>query len=175
MGPMSRSPLLTLALLSLVLVGTVPAHGRPKGKVVDRVVAAVAGRPIVLSEVRRRAAIAEPVQSESAALEEMIDERLIAQDANRAKIFIGPQDIDEGVEAWAKERGTTKTELFPQLEAQRHMKEYEVRDEVQRRIFRSRWTERVLRPRVTPATNIDAERVKRLAELRREIEVEVLR
>jgi len=171
---MRRRHLLSLALVGLTLVPGVPAHGKPKGKVLDRVVAAVGGSPILLSDVRRHAAQSDPVKTEREALEEMIDETLMHRNLPAAKASISAEDVDEGVEAWAKERGISKTELLRQLEARRHIKEQEVRDEVSRRLLRARWNEHMLRGRATPIST-DAERRKRLDQLRREIHVEVMR
>lgn len=172
---MRRRHLLSLALVGLTLVPGVPAHGKPKGKVLDRVVAAVNGRPVLLSEVRRYATQSDPVKTEREALDELIDEQLIHRDLPAAKAAISAEDVDEGVVAWAKERGISPALLLRQLETQRHMNVQDIRDEVARRLLRSRWTELVLRGKVTAASSIEAERVKRLGELRREVEVEVLR
>lgn len=178
-----------IAGLALSLFLAVPANAVPVTKVLDRVVAAVDGRAILLSEVRRRAVplviqegiAALPADKRAAAeaelvkqlLARLIEERLIERDVDRLKITVSPEEIERRVTAMAKQNGMTVKDFVADA-SRRGLPERDLRDEVLRQIFDEKWVEIAVRPRVTPSTTLAAERAKRLDELRRDFEIEVM-
>lgn len=113
----------TAALCCCLTFCVVPASAQPAPSfVVDRVVAVVDEHPILLSEAvqRIRQSLFSPrAESEAPkpellqqAIEIMIDERLIEQEAERRSIEVTPEEIDRAVHAVAESNGLTTERVY---------------------------------------------------------------
>jgi len=187
---MRLSAFALIAVVAFPVLSAMPAHAAPPNKVLDRVVAAVKGRPILFSEVRRRA-VPLFLQARTAALaadkrpaaeteivkrlvERMIEDRLIYIDtAERGQMSVAAEEIDQRIAASARQSGLTPADVLREAKNQ-GMDVQDYRDEIERQLYDGKWLELRIRPKVTASTTLDAERKKRLDELRREIEIEVL-
>ncbi len=139
--------------------------------VVERVVAVVGDRPILLTELRARAkpfllqiaARVPPGPQQAAAesqvlkelIEKMIDERLEAQAADKARVTVGPDEIDAALKNLAAAQGINKDELM-RLAGKNGLTEQEYRDELQRQILEGK----MLQLRVKGRVRITEEDVK---------------
>jgi peptidyl-prolyl cis-trans isomerase SurA len=149
------------ALLACVAVA------RPSGaSIVERVVAVVGERPILLSELRLRGrpnllriAASAPNPTQQAAqegqmyhelLDRMIDERLEETAADRARISVSPEEIDNGIRQVA-----AQTKLQPKdvvNEAKRQgLTEQDYRDEIRRQVLEGKLIQLRVRGRVRVA------------------------
>ena len=166
-----------------------------QGAIVERVVAIVGERPILLSELHhraephlarlrdaatddaRRAAAESTLHREL--LERMIDERLEEVAADRAHLAVSPGEIDSALRNIAAAAHFTVAELV--LEAKRlGLVEQEYRDELRRQILEAKLLELRVRGRVRPTEDaqVYADAMARarkewLLELRRGVYVEV--
>ncbi len=141
---------LVLGLASAAAVTTAmprPAHA----VIVERIVAVVGDRPILLSELRHRArpqltlvarqtggdptqmAAAEPSIMRTV-LDQMIDERLIEQQADKAHISVKMAELDRALETKAQQVGITEKQLLEQARMQ-GFSEQDYRDEVRRQLL----------------------------------------
>lgn len=166
----------TVALSALLGVLLLQSPVRPAPRVVDRVVAAVNGRAVCVSEVRRRArlqhttlSLEEWTKAEAsilqAVLEELIEERLVVDDASSNGLSVTPEEVDRSIDTFALATRQSTSEVL--AEAKRlGVSEQGYRDEMWRRLLTSKWVEAVVRPRVTAATSLEAARKKRIEELR---------
>lgn len=136
--------------LALVGVCLLPANGA--ATVVERIVAVVGDRAILMSDLRDRAtpymARAKELPSEShraAAItqlhkqlvQQLVDEELIARAARKAKIIISDQDVTTALERVAKQNNITVDRL---LEEARNngMKDGQYKDELRRQLLEAR-------------------------------------
>lgn len=145
-------PLLRRILAGLSLAGAclLPANGA--ATVVERIVAVVGDRAILMSDLRDRAtpymARAKELPSEShraAAItqlhkqlvQQLVDEELIARAARKAKIIISDQDVTSALERVAKQNKITVDRL---LEEARNngMKDGQYKDELRRQLLEAR-------------------------------------
>ncbi|HEY1957695.1 MAG TPA: SurA N-terminal domain-containing protein [Polyangiaceae bacterium] len=131
-----------------------PAHAI----IVERIVAIVGDRPILLSELRHRArprltrdamealqqgvpadnipvqlAAAEPKEMKET-LDEIIDERLMEQQADHAHLSVSIDEVDRGVKNKAQQLGITEQELWTRAHAQGYT-DQDYRDEVRRQLL----------------------------------------
>lgn len=161
-----RRALPILLLVAATLVSTV-AHAR----VVERVVAVVGEKPILLSELRRRAtpeltlvaartsgdtaqiAVAEP-QIFKSTLDQLIDERLMEQQADRAHITVSLGQIDEAIRNKASALGLSTKDLLA-IAVRQGFSEQDYRDEVRRQLLEGRLIQLRVAGRVT-ITETDA-------------------
>lgn len=122
--------------------------------IVERIVAVVGDKPILLSELRQRAkpqltalaaqtggdptrmAVAEP-QIFKATLDQMIDERLMEAQADRAHISITVAQIDEAIKNKAAGLGVSVKDLLS-VAARQGFTEQDYRDEVRRQLLEGR-------------------------------------
>ncbi len=154
MEPMKRfTRLLAVSALAFGLA----ALAEPKSAqavIVERIVAVVGDKPILLSELRQRAkpqltvlaaktggdptrmAVAEP-QIYRATLDQMIDERLMEQQADRAHINITVSQIDEAIKNKAAGLGVSVKDLLSVAQRQ-GFTEQDYRDEVRRQLLEGR-------------------------------------
>jgi len=150
-----RKALVAIAVASAtLLVGPRSA----KAVVVERIVAVVGERPILLSELRHRArprltliaiqalqqgmpqenlptqlAAAEPKAMKDT-LDEMIDERLMEQQADKAHLSVSVEEIDRGIHGKAQSLNVTEKELWSRAKTQGYT-EQDYRDEVRRQLL----------------------------------------
>lgn len=134
---------------ALVLVCLLVA--RSSGAViVERIVAVVGERPILLSDLRKRAKphlipilaqrpdaarlAAEESRVFRDVLERMIDDRLEEKAADRARITVSTQEIDRGIQAKAKSVNLPESELLSEARRQ-GFSEQEYRSEIRRQIL----------------------------------------
>jgi parvulin-like peptidyl-prolyl isomerase len=185
-------------LLALITLAAVPARAEPvAGRVIDRVVAVVGPTPLLLSEVRARAAPvlialdAQKLAPDARAkaekdlvddlLQLMIDAELVAQAATRARIEATPAEVDGALELLAKQNNLTVPRLL--VEAQKQgLTEALYREELGRQIREAKMLRTRPLPRGVKITELDAhaqldvlERMRKawLAELRRGTYVEL--
>ncbi|MBX3275411.1 MAG: SurA N-terminal domain-containing protein [Sandaracinaceae bacterium] len=139
-GPTRRSPrggarsprLVALALAGASLLGacastsastpTTPAapasEAPPPSAAGDRVVAVVNGRPIFLSLLRRRALGRTDPGDELLTLEQIIDEELLLEAADRMQIAATPEEIEQAIRNVRERAGMTEEELWQAAAAQ---------------------------------------------------------
>jgi peptidyl-prolyl cis-trans isomerase SurA len=146
--------------LGIATVGVAP---KADAIIVERVVAVVGDRPILLSELRGRAKpnllrlIAQKVDPNFHAAAEteiykefltrMIDERLEEVAADRAHLSVAPEDIDSAIERIAANAHVRPHDVV--LEVRRQgLSEQDFRDELRRQILDGKLVELRVRPRV---------------------------
>jgi peptidyl-prolyl cis-trans isomerase SurA len=169
------SPLRTAASFAVV-VAALAGSARPAGAaVVERVVAVIGDRPILLSELRNRARpflveISKKLPSgpqQAAAesqvfkelLEKMIDEELEIQAADKAKVTVTADEIDNALKNIAGAQNLTLPELI--RNAQRSgLTEMEYREELRRQLLEGK----MLQLRVKGRVRITEEDVKAMFE-----------
>ena len=138
-----------IAIVGLVLVAALPA----RASIVERVVAVVADRPILLSDVHHRALPhlrriheATTDATQQAALEtqlmrdvlnRLIDERLIEQEALRAHVAVQPTEIDAALENIAGAAGLDVAGLVDEARKQ-GLAEQDYRDELRRQVLQGK-------------------------------------
>ena len=140
-----------------------------RATIVERVVAVVGERPVLWTELLRRA-MPSRVQIRMQAtdpnvvsvqetemfkelLDHMIDDRLEEQQADKAHITVTPEEIDHGIanianQAQAQQgRGVTPADVLAEVR-RRGMSEQDFRDEIRRQILEGKLIELRVRPRV---------------------------
>jgi peptidyl-prolyl cis-trans isomerase SurA len=142
------------AAFAAAIMLTVPAGA----VVVERVVAVVGERPILLSELRHRArprltlvamraveqgmapegipmqlAASEP-KAMKETLDEIIDERLMEQQADKAHLAVSVDEVDRGVKSKAQQLGIAEKDLWARARSQGYT-DQDYRDEVRRQIL----------------------------------------
>ena len=140
--------------------------------IVERIVAVIGERPILWSDVVRRAAAGRvqirlqtrdanviSVQEETLyreLLDHMIDERLEQQQADKAHLSVTQDEIDRGIEniaaqaqgqAQGEGRTVTSTQVIDEVK-RRGLTEQDFRDEIRRQILEGKLIELRVRPRV---------------------------
>jgi peptidyl-prolyl cis-trans isomerase SurA len=144
--------------------------------IVERVVAVIGDKPILLSELRRRATpfllqVTQKVPpgpqyaaAESQVLKElmakMIDEELEAQAAAKANITVTPDEIDNAIRNVAQLQGMSSTDLIREARVRSGMSEQDYRDELRRQILEGK----MLQIRVKGRVRITEEDVKAMFE-----------
>jgi peptidyl-prolyl cis-trans isomerase SurA len=144
--------------------------GAARATIVERVVAVIGERPILWSDVVRRAAAGRvqirlqthdpnviSVQEEGLyreLLDHMIDERLEQQQADKAHITVTQDEVDRGIEniaAQAQGQGQghalSSADVLEEVK-RRGLTEQDFRDEIRRQILDGKLTELRVRPRV---------------------------
>lgn len=140
--------------------------------VVERVVAVVGDRPILLSQLRNRAKPflrqiqlkvppgAQQAAAESQVLkdlvEKMVDEELEAQAAEKAKITVTPEEVDNAFRNVAASQRITVQALFREALLKSGLSEQEYRDEIRRQLLEGK----MLQLRVKGRVRITEEDVK---------------
>jgi peptidyl-prolyl cis-trans isomerase SurA len=163
---------LRLALSGLVLAATALAVRPADALVIERIVAVVGDRPILLSDLRGRAkpfliqiqqkvhSSAEQAAAESQVLkdllQQMIDEELEQQSADRSGINVGQDEIDNAFKNIAAAQGLSVTELLQGARTKSGMSEQEYRDMIRRQILEGK----MLQLRVKGRVRITDEDVK---------------
>lgn len=149
---------LRFALASVVALALLSQARPAHAIIVERIVAIVGDRPILLSELRHRAkprlvliarraldqgapaeaipmqlAAAEPKEMRDA-LDEIIDERLMEQQADHAHLSVSIAEVDRGVTQKAQQLNITEKELWARAHAQGYTNQ-DYRDEVRRQLL----------------------------------------
>ena len=131
--------------------------------IVERIVAIVGDRPVLLSELRNRAkpnllrllATQRDANYHAAAeteiykefLNRIIDERLEEGAAEKARIAVLPEEIDRGIQNVASNAKIQVPELLAEVRRQ-GLSEQDFRDEIRRQILEGKLIELRVRPRV---------------------------
>lgn len=155
--------------LASALLASAP---RADAVVVERIVAIVGDKPILLSELRTRGKpflvqifqnvpagaqqAAAQSQLQKDLLEKMVDEELEGQAAARANITVSTQDIENAFDNIAASQGLTKEALFKEARAKNGLTEQDYRDEMRRQIIEGK----MLQLRVKGRVRITEEDVK---------------
>jgi peptidyl-prolyl cis-trans isomerase SurA len=159
-------------LAGLVLTAAAALAPRPAHAiVVERIVAVIGDRPILLSQLRARARPfllriqqqvrpgAEQAAAESEVfkdmLQKMIDEELEAQSAAKSSITVTPEEVDNAIRQSAAGQGTSVTELS-RAAVRAGFSEQEYRDELRRQILEGK----MLQLRVKGRSRITEEDLK---------------
>lgn len=148
-----------LTAAAAVIVGS----GAANAAIVERVVAVVGERPILLSELRNRARphlfrIAQQTQNptQQAAAESemfrelltrMIDERLEEQAGDKAHITVTPDEVDNGIRTIASQNKLDPKQLVTEAKKQ-GLTEQDYRDEVRRQVLEGKLIQLRVRSRV---------------------------
>jgi peptidyl-prolyl cis-trans isomerase SurA len=148
---------------SLAASLTVSAPRVAEAAIVERVVAVVGERPILLSELRLRArphlyriAMATQNPTQQAAqesemfrelLNRMIDERLEEQAADKAHVTVTPEEVDNGIKQVAAQAKMTPKDLVAEAKRQ-GLTEQDYRDEIRRQVLEGKLIQLRVRGRV---------------------------
>lgn len=147
----------------LTLAACAFATGTSNATIVERVVAVVGERPILLSELRQRARphvyriVAQtqnPTQQAAAEtqmfrelLNRMIEERLEEQAADKAHLTVTPEEVDQGVRQVAAQQKMSAEAIL--AEAKRSgLTEQDYRDEIRRQVLEGKLIQLRVRGRV---------------------------
>jgi peptidyl-prolyl cis-trans isomerase SurA len=156
-----RRPLVAAGLALALLLG----HVRPaEAVVVERIVAIVGDKAILLSELRERArpylvAVQQkvPTGAQQAAaesqifkelIEKMIDEELEAQAASKARVSVSTEEIDNAIQNIAASQGMTTEQLYKGALAASGMTRQEYREELRRQILEGKMVQLRVRGKV---------------------------
>ena len=168
--------------------------------IVERIVAIVGERPILLSELRHRAkpaltlvalrAMQENVPSDNIptliaaaepkamkeTLDEIIDERLMEQQADKAHLSVSVDEVDRGIHQKAQQIGVSDKELWTRAKTQGYT-EQDYRDEVRRQLLEGKLLQLRLMGRIH-VTDADAhatyDRVVKQAQVDSPVDLEVI-
>jgi peptidyl-prolyl cis-trans isomerase SurA len=156
------------SLGGLAVAASIATADVARATIVERVVAVIGERPILWSDVVRRAAAGrvqirmqthdanvisvQEVSLYRELLDRMIDDRLEQQQADRAHITVTQDEIDRGIEniaAQAQGQGhpVTVANVLAEVK-QRGLSEQDFRDEIRRQILEGKLLELRVRPRV---------------------------
>lgn len=140
----------TFALAALLGLSALAWSGRSDAVIVERVVAVVGDRPILLSELRHRGRpflyrIAATTQSPAQAaaqetemfrelLQRMIDDRLEEQAADKSRLTVTPEEVDGAIRNVAAQAKIPVAELVAEVRRQ-GLSEQDYRDEIRRQIL----------------------------------------
>ncbi len=163
---MKLRTLLPAALLGALALGRA---GVAHATIVERVIAVVGERPVLWTELLRRAKASrvqirlqtsdpniisvQETELYKELLEHMIDDRLEEQQADRAHLSVAPEEIDRGIaniaaQAQAQQgRPVTAQDVLSEVR-RRGMSEQDFRDEIRRQILEGKLIELRVRPRV---------------------------
>lgn len=149
---MARRPLLS-PLFGSALLAAVLATSAARATVVERIVATVGERAILLSDLRRRA---EPFmlqvqqsvpvgpqrnaaisQVYKAVLQKIVDEELMEKAASQAKVTITPTEIDEALKRVAQQNKLTVEQVLSEA-AHAGMPESKYREELRRQLLEAK-------------------------------------
>lgn len=146
-----------------VTLGVTLAPRSAEAAIVERVVAIVGERPVLLSELRRRAKpfllriaastpnVAQQAAAESEALREvlnrMIDERLEDVAAEKAHLGVSSEDVDNAIRNVAGNAHLTVPQLLSEA-AKQGLSEQDYRDEIRRQVLEGKLIQLRVRGRV---------------------------
>jgi peptidyl-prolyl cis-trans isomerase SurA len=170
-----RHSLLSWGLLCLTLcTSTVSAAGSDedakKGEIIERVVGVVNGEPLLMSELRTRATPFLPklmqvpeaqrmglmTQLYDELLTQLIDERLLEQEARKLSITVGSADVDRAVDNVQRQSGLQGQEFWDAVRGQGFTPE-QYKGDVRRQLLRLKVVNQKVRSRI----NLTEEDVRR--------------
>ncbi|MBX3186056.1 MAG: SurA N-terminal domain-containing protein [Labilithrix sp.] len=145
-------------------IGLAGGLARPaEAAIVERIVAVVGERPILLSELRHRArphlyriAASTPNPTQQAAqesemfrelLNRMIDERLEETAADKAHLTVSPDEVDNGIRQVAAQTKLTPKDVIAEAKRQ-GLTEQDYRDEIRRQVLEGKLIQLRVRGRV---------------------------
>jgi len=153
----------SFALAALLGIAALAWSPRSDAVIVERVVAVVGDRPILLSELRHRARpflyrIAATSQSPAQAaaqetemfrelIQRMIDDRLEEQAADKARLVVTPEEVDGAVKNVAAQAKLPVAELISEVRRQ-GLSEQDYRDELRRQLLEGKLVQLRVRGRV---------------------------
>jgi peptidyl-prolyl cis-trans isomerase SurA len=145
-------------------LGSVAVPSRVQAGVVERVIAVVGDRPILLSELQTRSRPflirlaqsnvppAQQVAQESDIRRElvvrMVDEKLEEQAAEKAKINVTPDEIDRAIANVAGQSKVSIKEVYAESKRSLGLSEQEYREEIRRQILQEKLIQLRIRSRV---------------------------
>jgi len=152
-----------LATAALVLGGASLAEHSAHASIVERIVAVVGERPILLSDLRQRArphlqriVMQNPDPSQQAAAESemfrellnhMIDERLEETAADKSRISVTPEEVDAGIRQVAAGAKISPADVIAEAKRQ-GLSEQDYRDEIRRQLLEGKLVQLRVRGRV---------------------------
>ena len=159
-----RGLLAPASLAGAAFLTTAAVVPRPaEAAIVERVVAVVGERPILLSELRQRArphlfriAMSTQNPSQQAAAESemfrelltrLIDERLEEQAADKAHLTVTPEEVDNGIRQVAAQARLDPKQLIAEAKRQ-GLSEQDYRDEIRRQVLEGKLIQLRVRGRV---------------------------
>jgi peptidyl-prolyl cis-trans isomerase SurA len=168
---MTRRRRLRLAALSALVVVSAAVGASPKAgaTIVERVVAVIGERPVLWTDLLKRAAAsrvqirmqthdpniisAQEQEMYKELLQRMIDDRLEEQQADRAHVNVTAEEVDRGIEniaaqAQAQQGHPIAIQDIFAVARSRGMTEQDFRDEIRRQILEGKLIELRVRPRV---------------------------
>jgi len=172
----ARSRLTRLILSGLCAAATLAPALPARAIIVERVVAVVGDRPILLSELRQRARpfllqiqLKVPPGPQQAAaesqvlkelIEKLVDEELETQAAEKAHITVTAEEVDNAIRNVAAMQGLAVSDLLREAQARSGLSEQEYRDELRRQILEGK----MLQLRVKGRVRLTEEDVKAMYE-----------
>ena len=148
---------------ALFITGAAIAPRPAEAAIVERIVAVVGERPILLSELRQRArphlfriAMSTQNPSQQAAAESemfrelltrLIDERLEEQAADKAHLTVTPEEVDNGIRQVAAQARLDPKQLVAEAKRQ-GLSEQDYRDEIRRQVLEGKLIQLRVRGRV---------------------------
>jgi len=168
-------PLLAAAVATLLALGSLP-HARAEeakpqlGETIERVVAVVNGDPLLLSELRTRATPFLPrlmqapemqrmslmQQLYGELLSQLIDERLLEQEARKLSVSVTSSDVDRAIKNVQKQSGLSEPEFWEAVRGQGFLQD-QYKADVRRQLLRLKVVNQKVRTRV----NITEDDVRR--------------
>jgi peptidyl-prolyl cis-trans isomerase SurA len=166
------------SVLAALLIGSIasPAYaeqkkkGGDKGEVIERVVAVVNGDPLLLSELRTRAApflsrvMQAPEMQRMALMQQLygdlltqlIDERLIEQEARKLSLSITSSDVDRAIQNVMRQSGLKDAEFWDAVRGQGFAPD-QYKTDVRRQLVRLK----VMNQKVRSRVNVTEDDVRR--------------
>lgn len=169
-----------------MMLGLVLLAAAGDAVLLDRVVAVVDDRPITAAQLRRRTALAQrttgdaglPADLERAALQELVDQELVAAEAERLGIPVSNEELDSAVAEVMKRSGISAEELAGAL-AKTGLTMPEYRDQLRVQLREMKWLLLAADPKARPEGDaardawMAAERDRLMGELRARAVVEL--
>ncbi len=168
--PRSLALVATGALVVASLLVAPGARGAEKSEVIERVVAVVNGEALLLSELRKRAApflarvmeapemqrmqLMEQLYSEL--LTQLIDERLLEQEARKLSVSVSATDVERAIDNVRRQSGMEADAFWQAVEGQGFTQE-QYKGDVRRQLLRLKVVNQKVRSRI----NITEEDVRR--------------
>ncbi|MBX3231833.1 MAG: SurA N-terminal domain-containing protein [Labilithrix sp.] len=180
----SRRTAAALLAAAALFVGAMTEAPPAEAAIVERIVAVVGERPILLSELRLRARPhiyklleRNPSPTQLAAAESelfrellsrMIDERLEEQTASKANITVPPEEVDNAIRTLAAQQHVDPAILIAEARRQGNLSEQDYRDEIRRQVLEGKLIQLRVRSRVrvseADARQIYNREIKKLAQ-----------